>query len=187
MTQNILQTASSTRWRRSRPPSTSRLATAWTSGSWEKMVREESSLLACSYSSFFSGDVKNLKLTVGLNHYQAATIMSSFPNNMASFPNHNISEFPFNDSIRYPSAWKQDGLIFGVGIHWCFSFILWVFFGVIQQGAFSQKATGAKAGSNIFLVPYVTLSTSRRHTQPLLAKRNKHPLSHQYYYRNITN
>ena len=84
-------------------------------------------LLACSYSSFFSGDVKNLKLTVGLNHYQAATIMSSFPNNMASFPNHNISEFPFNDSIRYPSAWKQDSLIlvfsnmsfFGC-IHWCF-------------------------------------------------------------------
>ena len=52
------------------------------------------------HSSLISGDVKNLKLTVGLNHYQAATIMSSFPNNMASFPNHNISEFPFNDSIR---------------------------------------------------------------------------------------
>lgn len=50
--------------------------------------------------SIFKGDVKNLKLTVGLNHYQAATIMSSFPNNMATFPNHNISEFPFNDSIR---------------------------------------------------------------------------------------
>ena len=47
--------------------------------------------------------MKNLKLTVGLNHYQAATIMSSFPNNMAGFPNHNISEFPFNDSIRYPN------------------------------------------------------------------------------------
>ena len=29
--------------------------------------------------------------------------MSSFPNNMAGFPNHNISEFPFNDSIRYPN------------------------------------------------------------------------------------
>merc|ERR1719341_2513190 len=38
-----------------------------------------------------------------LNHYQAATIMSSFPNNMASFPNHNISEFPFNDSISEAS------------------------------------------------------------------------------------
>ena len=48
-----------------------------------------------------SGDVKNLKLTVALNHYQAASIMSSFPNNMSSFPNHNISEFPFNDSIRF--------------------------------------------------------------------------------------
>ena len=47
--------------------------------------------------------MKNLKLTVGLNHYQAETIMSSFPNNMAGFPNHNISEFPFNDSIRYPN------------------------------------------------------------------------------------
>merc|ERR1719264_1570603 len=51
----------------------------------------------------FYGDVKNLKLTVGLNHYQAATIMSSFPNNMSSFPNHNISEFPFNDSISEAS------------------------------------------------------------------------------------
>ena len=50
-----------------------------------------------------SGDVKNLKLSVALNHYQAASIMSSFPNNMASFPNHNISEFPFNDSIRFVS------------------------------------------------------------------------------------
>jgi hypothetical protein len=56
------------------------------------------------------GDVRNLKMTVALNHYQAATIMSSFPNNMANFPNHNISEFPFNDSIRFltyfvPSPW----------------------------------------------------------------------------------
>ena len=109
--------------------------------------------------------MKNLKLTVGLNHYQAATIMSSFPNNMASFPNHNISEFPFNDSIRYPS--RQ---------HFCKSarlpILMLVFFGVIQQQAFSQKATGAaKAGSNIFLVPYVTLSTSRRHTLLHLAKK----------------
>ena len=47
----------------------------------------------------FSGDVKNPKLSVALNHFQAATIMSSFQN-MTSFPNHNISEFPFNDSIR---------------------------------------------------------------------------------------
>ena len=54
-------------------------------------------------TSFVSGDVKNLKLSVALNHYQAASIMSSFPNNMASFPNHNISEFPFNDSIRFLS------------------------------------------------------------------------------------
>ena len=60
------------------------------------------------HSSLISGDVKNLKLTVGLNHYQAATIMSSFPNNMASFPNHNISEFPFNDSIRYSVSEKQN-------------------------------------------------------------------------------
>ena len=47
----------------------------------------------------FPGDVKNPKLSVALNHFQAATIMSSFQN-MTSFPNHNISEFPFNDSIR---------------------------------------------------------------------------------------
>jgi len=49
-----------------------------------------------------NGDVKNPKLSVALNHFQAATIMSSI-HNMTSFQNHNISEFPFNDSISETS------------------------------------------------------------------------------------
>ena len=51
------------------------------------------------YISSFSGDVKNPKLSIALNHLPGNNIMSSF-NNMAPFQNHKISEYPFNDSLR---------------------------------------------------------------------------------------
>ena len=46
----------------------------------------------------FSGDVKNPALSIALNHLPGNNIMSSFN---APFQNHKISEYPFNDSLRY--------------------------------------------------------------------------------------
>ena len=63
------------------------------------MVRFDGLRMKC-LNFFAAGDVKNPKLSVALNHFQTSTIMSSFQN-MTSFPNHNITEFPFNDSIRW--------------------------------------------------------------------------------------
>lgn len=54
------------------------------------------------FAACVSGDVKNPKLSVALNHYQTATLVNSFTNqnNSVSVGNHRLSEYPYSDTIR---------------------------------------------------------------------------------------